>query len=265
MEKNYDLLIFGSTFTSLGACFSNNNNSLIIERSSQVGYEFINSFNQGTNWNLELHDEKTHDLKKGLLERGILDCNGNIHIPALAPFLYSMIKSNKIPLLLMTEIVDIKRYADGFIVDVFNASGLISYKTKKILDTRTATSIVRKKSINAIISCFDDEYIRPLEWCDKIELVKGKLNREYILKLQIDKDKNWTEARKELHDLWIARPDEFKNWTISAVADRFEIAVEKENICFDKEYSIIPSTAFQNPLESFEAGIRFMREEHTLL
>lgn len=258
---NYDLVILGATLTGLGAAYSYGGNILVIERLAQVGYEYANSFNTGIDWNDITLSAYGADFKKDLVERGILSADGKAHIPALQPVLFNMIKCDKLPVLLMTEVVSINYLENHFNIVISNNSGISQITAKMILDTTQgilAKQNIISKSINAVLYSSISEQ-PPYAYDENSTIVEGKLFGEYILKLKLSPNDDWIVARKKLHDYWSSRPKELNPWTIVAVADCFEVKINKSNSKINDKYFHIPSCNFKNPLEAFEAGINFFK------
>jgi hypothetical protein len=256
----YPIIILGATFAGLGAAYSHKQESLIIERSALVGYEFINSYNPGEGWNEVVLSTEGGRLKKELLERQILSEDGRAHIPAVAPVLYNKIAQDSLNILLHTEIADISQAGDVIEVTIYNASGLSKLKTDLIVDTRPDRARrIKSKSINAMLSCGEEEINLPDLEQGQAQFVKGKLKGEIIVKVPVDVQDSWTSARHKLHQLWVNRPPEWASWTLAAIAGCFDIQAEHEPAANDPNCLYLPSSAYRNPLEAFEAGIALER------
>lgn len=268
MKAYYDLLIVGSTFAGLGAAYAAGGETILVERTAAVGHEFINSCNPGTGWLETELSPQGERLKQELLNRNILSMEGKVHLPAAAPLLYHQIREDGLPVLLMTEVVNIREMKDGFEVDFYNASGLESCRVKRILDTTgnclTCTRqriIPLRKSINAMLSCEDSSTPLHAADCEEVEFVEGKLPGEMILKLKVSPQEDWITARYQLHQFWMNRSEEWKPWTIATVADCFEIVVDPGPVAIATGWSWLPSSSYRNPLEAFEAGYGFVGKE----
>jgi len=213
-------------------------------------------------------------LRNELIERQILSEDGQVHIPEVAPVLYNRIKHDNIPILLMTDVLNVNKSSGSYEVGIYNTSGLNKINALNILDT-TYNSIsnhsfkpqILSKSINAVLHNIEPQkdINRPhiMEWQEKVgvEIVDTKYGYEKILKLKIQPDDDWVIARDKVHKLWANRPDSLKDWTIAAVADNFEIKVIQELKNIGNNWHLLPSCGYRNPLESFEAGIRYMKEK----
>lgn len=268
MNNCYEILILGSTFAGLGAAYACRSNMLVLDRRTQIGYEFINSFDPGEHWNRIDLSSEGEKLKKELLDRDILSENGLIHLPAAAPLMYHRISRDEVPILLMTEVINIQQKSGVFEVEIFNVSGSHSFRALRILDTVFDTRLqsvyrpeVISKSINAMLYNVESEDQMPSGWSKEVRFFRGKLPGEVILKLRLDEKDDWISARCKLHQLWENRPDFLKRWTIAAVADCFEQTVQKGPMDVTENWSILPSAAYRNPLEAFEAGYRYINKE----
>lgn len=260
----YPLIVLGATFAGIGAAYSDRNNTLIIERTSLVGYEFINAFRTGENWNDVPLSREGKQLKQGLLQRNILSAQGEVHIPAVGPFLYDNIRKDSIHVFLMAEVVDITRNTDCYCVQVYTASGFKKFFAKSVLDTRTESlpcEFIKSKSINAMLYSEEAGDINNLVSDGAVEFIKGKQKGEMIVRLSIDAEDDWITAREKLHILWMNRPEAWRAWKIMAVSGVFDIRANKGPVFITDGWQLLPSSAYRNPLEAFEAGLAYGRKE----
>jgi len=221
----YDLVIIGATFLGLGAA---KGNCLILERSEQIGYEYI-SCCAGS-----MDSSPENELKTLILKHNI----SNIH--TLAPLLYSYVKEKKLPILLSTEIIEITRESDGFCLKLYNANGISIIKAKKIIDTTLGTAVsnndkikIKEKYINAIIRN------------------KEKKSNE-IFSVKLEENTDWCEARQKLHTEFSKISTD--NLKIAAVADCFYIKPSEKRKIISENHIIMPSCGYDNPLKAFEEG-----------
>ncbi|NOU65473.1 hypothetical protein GC096_15670 [Paenibacillus sp. LMG 31461] len=262
-NRYYPTIILGATFAGLGAAYACGKEALLIERSALVGYEFINSYNLGEDWHATVLSEEGEKLKNELLERGILSEDGRVHIPAIAPVLYNKIGCDSLPILLHSDIADIRQLGAGYEVTIYNASGFNSYRTDRIIDTRpeyAPSHLIKSKSLNAMLNCGEDDPEVSTTAGSYLLLTKGKLKGEVVAKVPIEVEDDWITARHKLHQLWAGRPKEWESWTISSVAGFFELQIEPETGGeIAPSWFSLPSAAYRNPLEAFEAGLLVKR------
>ncbi|NQX60827.1 hypothetical protein [Paenibacillus qinlingensis] len=262
-NRYYPTIILGATFAGLGASYACGKEALLIERSDLVGYEFINSYNLGEAWHATLLSEEGAKLKNELMERGILSEEGRVHIPAIAPVLYKKIGCDSLPILLHTDVADIRQSGAGYEVTIYNASGFSSYRTDRIIDTRpeyAPAHMIKSKCLNAMLNCGEDDPEPSAGAESHLLLTKGKLKGEIVVKVPLEVEDDWPTARHRLHQLWAGRPKQWESWTISSVAGFFELQIELETSNeIEPNWFSLPSAAYRNPLEAFEAGLRFER------
>ncbi|WNQ08886.1 hypothetical protein MJA45_14630 [Paenibacillus aurantius] len=254
----FPTVILGATFAGLGAAYANEE-SLVMERTSFVGHEFINSFHPGVGWHETALTEKGMKLKQELMERGVMSDEGSVHIPAVAPILYNKIIQDSLSVLLQTEVTEIVSAGNSWEVTVYNNSGFRRIKTDRVIDTRpemAPTELLRSKSLNALLNCGEEELVLPEEIRGQAHLVKGKLKGEIILKFPVDVKDDWFVSRQKLHQFWVNRPEAWKAWTISAISGCFEWRHDQgEPASASPGRVSLPSSAYRNPLEAFEAGL----------
>lgn len=255
MNQSYDTLIIGASMTGIGLAFHNKENTLIIERTASPGSEYISAFYPGKNWK----EAPAGALKKELEERNII-YKGKAHIPALAPVLCNFIKREKLNALFWTEITKTEKKEDAFEVEILNASGLQTIKAERIIDTTSLrisspdNSSIISKGINAILHCENET--AAFEMKDG-RIIDGRFPSEKFFSVPIEINDDWPEARKKLFDAWKKRPDEIKGWLMASTASEFVYASKKGPFEVGKNWSHLPSTAYSNPLESFNAGKNF--------
>jgi hypothetical protein len=263
MKKNCDTLIIGSTFAGIGLACSNINNSLIIERTASPGKEYLNSFNPGNNWETMPTSPEGKILRKELENRNIL-ANGNIHISALAPVICGFIRKKQLNILFWTEITQIEKSGNGFEIEIFNASGLQRIYAGSIIDTNpennylSGNTTIMSKSINAILHC--EKQVPSLKM-DSGQITDGRFPSEKFFSLPAGINDSWPNARRQLFDAWEKRPDDIKEWLIAATASEFAYVSAKGPFRIGRNWCHLPSSAYSNPLEAFEAGIKFSKEE----
>jgi hypothetical protein len=86
------------------------------------------------------------------------------------------------------------------------------------------------------------------------EIVQGRFPGELILKLKLEKDDDWVSARRKMHGFWQNRPASLAPWTLAAIADRFEVHVEKGPHCVAPAWRWLPSCAYENVVAAFDSG-----------
>jgi len=267
MQGVYDTVVLGATFSGLGAAYAGCGRTLVIERRSNMGYEFIACLNPGSGWNETRVSDIGGFFKKELYSRGILSPDGLVHLPALEPLLSRWVKDCSFSVLLLTEVIKIKKVENTYEIQIYNSSGFGTIKACNIVDTlgnpllqsRVNVGIL-SKSINAML--YGDTTQEPVLNNQQAQILKGKLSGEYILKYPLEIEDNWITARKKLHEFWLNRPSELKPWTLAYVANSFDMCAEKGVYQVYDTWNILPCYSFNNPLEALEVGAKFARERN---
>jgi len=258
-EKKVSVLVVGATFFGLGVAIGAGKRAKVIERSIMAGPEFICTYRESRGFDEALKHEKTLVLKEEFKKRNILGENDKVHIPAMQPVLYNLIKNENIDISFSTEFISAVKNGAEYEAELFDVSGYKRTFCKKIVDT-TALCITRpelnvnikSKSINALIHSKED-----LTKPDDIEGVKfffGNCNGEVYMKYPLDKNDDIIRAREKLHKFWQTRPEILKNWSLDAVATEMEIIPEPDSKN-DENFLWYPSSAYNNPLKAFDEGI----------
>ncbi|MCK9478467.1 MAG: hypothetical protein M0R40_03065 [Firmicutes bacterium] len=251
MLSKYDLLIIGATFTGMGAAFAKKENTLVVERCSLIGYEFIDCFNPGYGYGCTLLTGFAKNFADELTAAKLLTKEGITNIAATAPILYSLVKDSSIPVMLNTDVAEVTHNGVEFSVKIFNSQGFSEIRADMILDTRSCNVV--SKTINAVLnsdkpdfSCFTNS--------GSVSYICCPLTGSTILKLCVDKNDDFPVARKKLHGFWEKRKGILKEWTISSVANCFDYNCRPA--VSEKDGAILlPSCAYRNPLEALQAGI----------
>ncbi|WP_020616380.1 hypothetical protein [Paenibacillus daejeonensis] len=259
----YPLVVLGATFAGLGAAYSRIDETLVLERSALVGYEYINSYRPGDGWHETKLSERGEDLKAELVRRQILGEDGRVHIPAVAPVMYNRITHDKLQLQFHTEVTAIDEHEQGWEITIYSPSGFSRMLAGAILDTRpehAPEGAITGKRLGAMLNCGTDEPELPGEEQLGVQFVRGKLAGEVMAQLRIDTGDDWPSARHKLHELWTNRPEAWQAWTLSAVAGYFNYEGRPKVPTWTERRADLLSYAYPNPLAALEAGIRTGRE-----
>jgi hypothetical protein len=260
-------MVIGATFTGIGiACTAKaaNEDSIVVERHALAGHDFIGCYDPGTGWDDESASVTARSFRAELLQRNLLK-DGKVHLPGILPVLFNRIKQNKLNVKLLTEVVSITPTAEGYTVQLFNASGLHEIDVERIIDTTTQGLLLPKgspsitaKRINAMIQCKESEQPLPDLVPYGARLVDGLFPGETIMKLELDLDDDWPAARHKLHRFWKTRPEPLQAWTFTTVADHFEFTVpESPTDCGHPSKLWLPSCGYPNLLHALDVGCLF--------
>ncbi|MGO4374395.1 hypothetical protein AB4Z21_27315, partial [Paenibacillus sp. MCAF20] len=205
-QDHYKTLICGATFSGIGAALAKPETTLVVERSAAVGQEFIESFNPGRNAGPLSFSEFGHSFVEELRQRNLIGATLEpAHLPGLHPVLCRRLLDARVQVLLLTEIVQIRKLSAGFEVDVYNASGIRTLTVDRILDT-TTSRLSRladrfrpaRRRVNAYIHADIAEQVLPAVDDPRVELVQGRFDAEHIVKWTLEADDDWPAARNGL-------------------------------------------------------------------
>ncbi|RKN85296.1 hypothetical protein [Paenibacillus ginsengarvi] len=259
------VLVIGATLAGLGLAAAGKERALVVERTSGVGREYLGCFHPGERLEEPTSSEAAGVLREELTRRNLLSEN-RLHLGALAPVLFNRIRRDGWRVRFLTEIIGIEREAeaDAYTVTLFDASGLRQIRTSFIVDTTSlcvsspaSKPAIRSKKLNAMLHNADPSANAPVLNEGGAEVVQGRFPGEVILKLNLDPGDDWPSARDKLHRYWADRPAAFGSWTMALVADAFETFTEKGPFSLGDRWVWLPSCAYANALQAFDAGTVF--------
>ncbi|MGO4542525.1 hypothetical protein [Paenibacillus sp. 2TAB19] len=261
-QDHYKTLICGATFSGIGAALAKPETTLVVERSAAVGQEFIESFNPGRNAGPLSFSEFGHSFVEELRQRNLIGATLEpAHLPGLHPVLCRRLLDARVQVLLLTEIVQIRKLSAGFEVDVYNASGIRTLTVDRILDT-TTSRLSRladrfrpaRRRVNAYIHADIAEQVLPAVDDPRVELVQGRFDAEHIVKWTLEADDDWPAARNGLLNYWQNRPSELLPWTIAAIASVFECETPRGLQILMDDWFWLPSEGYGHPVEAIDQG-----------
>lgn len=266
MGREYELIVYGATWAGLGwalAAQDRGQSVAVVESTKRVGAEFIHSLTPGEGWHEAPRSQRALALRAELLERNLLTPEGRIHLPGLTPVLFEWVHRYQVDLWLMTEVIEVAS-ADtaGYSLTVYNASGLLQLQALTLVDTTWSARLchgvtprIREKRIGAFISPeLGSLPHAPTLGEPGVELISGRFPGEVIFKLTVGSTDDWVQARRRLHDYWVSRPAELRPWTLTAVADEFDVALEDRPMALNSHQIWFPSKSCSNPLGAFDQG-----------
>lgn len=266
--ETVSVLVIGATLAGIGLAYADKERTLVVERTSGPGPEFIPCFHPGERLDEPTASEAAGAFREELVRRNLLSTDNRLHLGALAPVLFNRIRVDRLRVRFLTEVVRIEREKGGhFSVTLFDASGMRRIRAGYIVDT-TSTCLsspeyspeIRSKKINAMLHCTDPQAALPIAEDGNAEIVRGRFPGEVILKLRIDPADDWPTARSKLYRYWANRPDTFGSWTMAIVADAFEISAGNGPLSLGDCRVWLPSCAYGNAVQAFDAGFVYGEE-----
>lgn len=278
-HNEYSLLICGATFAGLGAAVAAheaNRSVIVVERTAMVGREFIDAFNPGRLWG----KPKTtlgNKFRDELLARNLMVEDGNgdgsVHLPALHPVLCHLIKQRGLKVKFLTEIIEVAEHNGNYLVTLLDASGIHQVIADEIWDTSTQRLtqpghlfVPTHKRLNAYLHHHGtQETTLPAPIDHSMSIARGRFHYEVILRVCVPPKYDWLQAKQWLHPYWEARSEEWKSWTIAAVAGAFESIVRRGPQLLAKRWIWLPSEGFDHPLEAMDSGYEQLMKTEGLL
>lgn len=264
-----NVLVIGATLAGIGIAYAGKERTLIVERTSGPGQEYIGCFHPGERLDEATRTEASKAFRDELVQRNLLSAENRLHVGALTPLLLNRIQRDGLRVLFLTEVISIEQEKDGvYSITLFNASGLRQIRARHIVDTTSMCVSapgylpeIRRKSINAVLHNTDRQANLPVVEDGEAEVVQGRFPAELFLKLRVAPADDWPTARHKLHQYWANRPASFGSWTMAMVADVFEIGAAEGPLKLDGHRRVwLPSCAYSNVLQSFDAGFIFGAE-----
>ncbi|MFD0961730.1 hypothetical protein [Paenibacillus chungangensis] len=278
-------LIVGATFAGIGlACELQRSEPaghfLFIDREITVGHEFAYAFKHGFDWNdTVIEHESAAEVRSAFISRNILSEEGRVHLPGMTPVLYRLLRDRGLPIRFMTDVVDIRQNNEqsGYIVTLFDGSGLRELAVKEIIDTtsdcRTCTpwQPLHGKRINALLHAKrnkDGSVVSDAMNCyggkmqfvsDHYSFERGRFDSEAFLSIPLAPGDGWLEGRRSIHQFWANRPDELQGWTLAVVADQFDFEPSKGPHERESDWIWLPSAAYDNPLAAMNEAIAWLK------
>ena len=274
MDKSYDTLIAGASFAGLGALFTRPGGALLVERTTTVGPEFIETFRAGDGWHSTALTPPAVDLQRELTERGVLD-GERVQLAQLGLVLCARLQQFAGRYLFGTEIAEVQRRRSGFAVTLVNASGWQTIRVRRILDT-TPTAATRLDGKPAITSTWLGAFLKrhaagpaPLTRCTDpdFEIMPGRFDTDLYFSLKMRSAAAWPEARQRFHNFWTGQRAQLAAasaafgptepaWNVAAIAAVLDLrpAAATDNA---KDWDFLPSASYANGLAAFDAGCRW--------
>ncbi|HOB23012.1 MAG TPA: hypothetical protein PLC26_09840 [Bacillota bacterium] len=256
----YDVVIFDAASVALGIAseLKKKRKVLIVNRTSMVAAEFINSYKPGRNW----EEEPETDLAKSIAEKlraERLITERAAHFYAAGPVFYKAYSDLGVDLLLETEILSVEKAGSAFEITIYNCAGFGTVKTPFIIDT-TDEGFCQEKSLNCLLVNKDKAAVFPAVSMQGADFfpTHDEIVNSVIMRYHCPPDASLAEARHGLIELWQGRPEVLSDWKIASIGLYFDItprAVQEVG----QTKCIIPASSYDNPLAAVDAGVKVGR------
>lgn len=194
MKQHWDTIILGATFYGCGLA-AGKKDVLILEPSILAGSDFTLHFDPGTEWQSPPHHPDAVEFYEDLVRRGALR-NGRLHMGALAPVFSRWCLERGLRIALWHEILDVSENE----VTAFTVEGEKRFTADHIIDARP----VAKEFLYVTASLFLEKEL-PDGPGGNFEIVGGCLRGEAYLLKKLPGPVSWPDARREIHEAWMAR------------------------------------------------------------
>lgn len=266
-KRHYDTVIFGATFLGLAAACECKGKVAVVEKGGLLGAEFTNSYKVCRPGIAGMKTRAGREFLEELNRRGLVSAEGDIY-PAPAVYVLSARLDKKMQeraegefdILLTTEVISVQPTGDELEIRLFHSDGFEVISAERILDTTdTGTgheeglSHPMQKQLNVVVYNPDKASMEGLSYNTRNQLYTYTLPAEL------------SEERWEVVERLCAEPVKTlfaeKRIQISGIASDFSYTMEKIRKSVGERFEWIPSAAYDNLAEAFDAGAEWAEEE----
>ena len=235
MDGKFETLIIGASFYGMALLKTLGNKAILVERGYRIGEEFSSSL-KVTGFSGEAKTELGKRFLSKMQKHNLIDCKGAIYS---APSAYVLAEElGGVNAVFATEIISIRKAEIGYEIELFNSEGRRTVYADRIIDT-TGEGKGFSKKLNVIIRN-----------ADGLETKLDKFTNCIIYGFEAKPYEKLIDTRKRLYSFF----EENNQHGVVFVADCYDYDAKAEVIEKDKNYYIIPSVGFQNPISAVDAG-----------
>lgn len=256
-------VVIGASAFGCAYAASHSEDIIILEPSLVLCSEFASTFRCRPVDMSVSFTQQGQEMVHEMLQRNILDSEGNISIPPVTGLFAKQLLAAKVPVMLGCEMVKIT-LTDKYKIDYFNSDGFGSLTCNRLIDTsslgtlhNSATKYRVTKTLRAALSANESASAIMGYSKEGIFAIKGRFDTEYALCLNLNIADDWIAARKKLSSIWEKlHITSFKGWNIAAICSFFDYEYEHpiaEEIT--PNFFWIPSCAYSTVMDAFEGGI----------
>ena len=207
------LLILGATVSAVALACARGSECVLVEEGMLPGSEYVAGMNMAP-----CRGEATGAGARALLDEcragSLVNAAGEIHLPPIQAMLARRLKDSGAKVHLYTRVLEAAPVDGGFYVTLFDAQGAHGLLAERIVDTRADGR--GKKALCAALNLPKGEGLPELPG---VQVLRGPIAGEYVLKLPLPDGASWPQARSLLHAYWQANAKD--GWEIAAVAPNF--------------------------------------------
>lgn len=205
----YEIIVLGATFVAAGIANKFKKDCLVIEGRGDAGYEFF----------------------------------GNKFISAEEFSVYPYLK--ECDAVFCAEIYSVEKCDEGFICETHGVDGFVSYKAKRVVDTRAFAKISAKKTYDMLIEssevpCFLNA-----------DCKKARGQNRFVVELAVPLFCDFADARLLALELVKSFSDTTR---LILLADEFSYHIKADYEKHKNGILYLPSCSFENPKFAFSAG-----------
>lgn len=243
----YEVIVLGATFTAAGIAEKYGKKCLIVERSTEAGYEFFGALHFGQDYEQKPVTEEAKKLLDVFAKKKAFE-GQRVCLYDCAPSLYKLLEGKNV--LLNTEIISVEKAAENeFLCTVHGVKGYRTFKAKRVVDTRVHAFMYSEKTFNFSVDTKDGFCKMPGMLCEK-----WGFERNAVLRIPMEKEASYSEARKKVYEAVKHLPDGAK---LLCVANVFDYAIDSDYSVPEDGVVYLPSKAYKNPVLAFDAGVLF--------
>ena len=238
----YDVIVLGATFAAAGIAQIYGERCLVLERRMHAGYEFFGALQFGTGFDQAVRAEEAQPLQESFAAACgcYYGCDAYIY-----PYFQ---KSHTV---FGAEVVSVQTCQEGFVCSTHGVNGFVTYKAKKVVDTRSNCRISAAKTFNMLVESQEEPSF------SGVITEKAAGDRRYLLRCPVSLSCGFEEARAVAQQV-IWRFSQTQR--VIMLANEFDYQVREDHPKTEDGIFYLPAKAFANPVLAFEAGVMFGKE-----
>ena len=252
--KKVQLLILGTTVLGVSMALKHDD-VLVVDDSMLIAPEFIHSYKPCVDMNLKDDvPELYHPMKK----MNLITDDGRVHLIPVSGILSEMLKKNGTDVKFFSTVLDVKRNEDKYTVKILNKNGIETVVADRIVDT-TSEGIMH----NLFSECKVSKYVCGMlvgpggNSDDNYSFVRGRFDGETILKLNLNSDCSFDDARIMMGDLWHRIYKSLPDTRFATCAQRFDYEFDGAvKVEIDENWIWNPSVSYGDIFTAFKEGMK---------